>query len=379
MADAVEKKFLGTEGVQKLVEKVKSEDSKVLQDAKDYADSLADNYDAAGVAQSKVDALATGQVKANTDAIAKLNGDDTTEGSVKKAVKDAKDALQADIGALESLETTDKDNLVDAINEVRNSVSAGGTAAAITMSTETTTEGAAKSYTIYQGTNKIGVIDIPKDMVVESGEGVVNPEGQAAGTYIKLVLANATNDVIYVNVGTLVDIYKAKANATQIQVAIDAATREISATVVAGSITATELAANAVTTEKIAAGNVTKEKLSTAVQASLDKADSADTNAQSKADAALEAAKKYTNDAIGDVDLSGIATNASDIDKLEASLAEGGATATAIANAQQDADDAMDAVNTLANGRVATLETDMTALKSVTYVEITATEVDAMF
>lgn len=379
MADAVEKKFLGTEGVQKLVEKVKAEDSKVLQDAKDYADSLADNYDAAGVAQSKVDALANGQVKANTDAIAKLNGDDTTDGSVKKAVKDARDALQADIGTLESLETADKDNLVDAINEVRNSVSAGGTAAAITMSTETTTEGAAKSYTIYQGTNKIGVIDIPKDMVVESGEVVVNPEGQVAGTYIKLVLANATNDVIYVNVGTLVDIYKAKANATQIQIAIDAATREISATVVAGSITATELAANAVTTEKIAAGNVTKEKLSTAVQASLDKADNADTNAQSKADAALEAAKKYTDDAIGDVDLSGIATNASDIDKLEASLAEGGATATAIANAQQDADDAMDAVNTLATGRVTTLEADVTALKSVTYVEITATEVDAMF
>ena len=379
MAEAVEKKFLGTEGVQKLVEKIKAEDSQVLQDAKGYADGLADNYDAAGTAQSKVNELATGQVKANTDAIAKLNGDEATDGSVKKAVKDAKDELQADIGALESLETTDKDNLVDAINEVRSSVSAGGAAAAITMSTEDTTEGAAKSYTIYQGDNKIGVIDIPKDMVVESGEVVVNPAGQAAGTYIKLVLANATNDVIYVNVGTLVDIYKAKANAAQIQVAIDTATREISATVVAGSITATELAANAVTTEKMANGNVTKDKLSTAVQASLDKADNADANAQSKADAALEAAKKYTDGAIGGVDLSGIATNAEDIDKLEASLAEGGATATAIANAQKEAGDANTAVTNLANGRVATLEADVTSLKSITYVEITASEVDAMF
>ncbi|MBP3630835.1 MAG: hypothetical protein J6J23_05040 [Clostridia bacterium] len=383
MAEAIEKKFLGTAGVERLVENIRTEisegDTSTLDEAKTYADGLADNYDAAGTAATKMQELADGQVKTNKEDIEKLNGDEDTEGSVKKAVKDAKDEVEGEIGALESLETTDKDNIVDAINEVRRSVSAGGTAAAVSISTDATSEGASKSYTIYQGETKVGVIDIPKDMVVESGEVVVNPEGQAAGTYIKLVLANATNDVIYVNVGTLVDIYKAQANATQIQLAIDSATREISATVVAGSITATELAANAITTEKIANGNVTKEKLSTAVQTSLEKADNADANAQAKADAALEAAKKYTDDAIGDVDLSGIATNAGDIDKLEASLAEGGATANAIADAKQAGTDAQTAVTNLTNGEVANLRTDVNDLKAVTYTEITTAEIDAMF
>lgn len=383
MAEAIEKKFLGTAGVERLVENIRTEisegDTTTLGEAKKYADGLADNYDAAGTAATKMQELADGQVKTNKEDIEKLNGDEDTEGSVKKAVKDAKDEVEGEIGALESLETTDKDNIVDAINEVRRSVSAGGTAAAVSISTDATSEGASKSYTIYQGETKVGVIDIPKDMVVESGEVVVNPEGQAAGTYIKLVLANATNDVIYVNVGTLVDIYKAQANATQIQLAIDSATREISATVVAGSITATELAANAITTEKIANGNVTKEKLSTAVQTSLEKADNADANAQAKADAALEAAKKYTDDAIGDVDLSGIATNAGDIDKLEASLAEGGATANAIADAKQAGTDAQTAVTNLTNGEVANLRTDVNDLKAVTYTEITTAEIDAMF
>ena len=376
MAEVIEKKFLGTEGVERLVENIKTEinegDTATLGEAKKYADGLADNYDAAGTAATKVQELADGQVKANTENIAKLNGNENTEGSVKKAVKDAKDEVQGEIGALESLETTDKDNIVDAINEVRRSVTAGGTAAAISITTDATSDGASKSYTVYQGNAKIGVIDIPKDMVVESGEVVVNPEGQAAGTYIKLVLANATNDVIYVNVGTLVDIYKSKAGATQIQVAIDSATREISATVVAGSIGATELATSAVITEKIANGNVTKEKLSTAVQASLDKADNADANAQTKANAALDAAKKYTDDAIGDVDLSGIATNADNIAALEASLATGGATANAIAEAK-------DAVKSLAEGEVTNLRNDVNSLKSVTYVEITTDEIDAMF
>lgn len=190
------------------------------------------------------------------------------------ALEGRMNAVEGDIGNVDSLETTAK-TLAEAVNEVRNAVSAGGTAAAITMDTTTTTEGMAKSYTIKQGDNVIGTIDIPKDMVIESGEVVTNPEGQPEGTYIKMVLANATNDVIYVNVGNLVDIYKAKESASQVELAIDSATREISATIVAGSITDTELAADAVVTAKIADGNVTKAKLSSAVQTSLDKADAA--------------------------------------------------------------------------------------------------------
>lgn len=214
--------------------------------------------------------------------------------------------IQTDMGNVDNLETTSKE-LVGAMNELRNAVSAGGTAAAITIDTSSTTEGALKSYTIKQGDTTVGTIDIPKDMVVESGEVVTDPEGQAAGTYIKLVLANVA-DPLYINVGHLVDIYKAKANATQIQLAIDSATREISASIVAGSVTATELAADAVTTVKIADANVTLAKLSTEVQAAIGKAhehknlELLETYTQTEANLADAVAKKHEHANAGVLD-----------------------------------------------------------------------------
>lgn len=204
-----------------------------------------------------------------------LLGEEGEGSSIQSMIDTAIAEVKTQIGTLGSLNTTAKDNLVNAINEVRAAVSAGGTEAQITIDTSTTTEGAAKSYTIKQGENKIGTIDIPKDMVVSSGAVETDPEDQDPGTYIVLTLANATSDKIYVNVGTLVDIYTAKQSAAQVQLSIDSRTREISATIVAESITTAELAANAVTTVKIADGNVTRAKLETAVQTSLDKANSA--------------------------------------------------------------------------------------------------------
>lgn len=227
------------------------------------AGSVAEAKAAADAAQADVDALENkvGTVEEGSTVVGMI-------GAVQKEV----DAVETDLGNTEDLSTTNKTTIVGAINEVLTAVGAGGTAAAITVVTDTTTSGALKSYTIKQGETTVGVIDIPKDMVVKSGSVVTNPEGQAEGTYIKLVLDNVA-EPLYINVGKLVDIYTVKANASQVQLAIDPATREISATIVAGSVTATELAANAVTTEKIADANVTKAKLSTTVQASLDKAD----------------------------------------------------------------------------------------------------------
>lgn len=184
--------------------------------------------------------------------------DATTLASAKNAVNDAKSAVESKIGTLDDLTMTNKTDLVVALNEVAASVESGGTGSVVKISTETTTEGYAKSYTFTQGSTKLGVIDIPKDMVVSSGTVEKDPKDQPAGTYLVLTLANATNDKVYINVGTLVDIYTAKAAATQIQLVIDSTTREISATIVAGSVTATELAADAVVTAKIADGNVTK-------------------------------------------------------------------------------------------------------------------------
>lgn len=200
------------------------------------------------------------------------NAKDEAIAAAQKAGDDAQsdvDTLETNVGSVDGLSTTNK-TVVGAINEVLAAVGTGGTAAVVTV--EKSTDGL--SYTIKQGNATVGTIDIPKDMVVTAGEVVTNPAGQAEGTYIKLTLANVA-DPLYINVGTLVDIYKEHANATQVQVAIDSATREISATIVAGSIGTTELADNAVVTAKIADANVTKAKLSTEVQTSLGLADTA--------------------------------------------------------------------------------------------------------
>ena len=183
--------------------------------------------------------------------------------------------IKAVTGDLSTLTTEARGTLVAAINELDAAIDANAAAAVISIDSKTTTTGMLKSYTVKQGGKQIGVIDIPKDMVIKSGEVVVNPEGQTAGTYIVLTLANAAEDKIYVNVGTLVDIYTAKANAAKVQLTINPSTREISADIVAGSIGAADLAANAITTDKIADKNVTKAKLADDVQASLGKADSA--------------------------------------------------------------------------------------------------------
>ena len=76
-------------------------DDAKLAEAKKYADDLGVNYDAAGTAQTKVNELAEGTVKANTEAIAKLNGAATEDGSVAKAVADAKPVIDADVDVVE--------------------------------------------------------------------------------------------------------------------------------------------------------------------------------------------------------------------------------------------------------------------------------------
>lgn len=156
--------------------------------------------------------------------------------------------------------------------DIKNAQSTG----AVTVSTETTTEGMSKSYTFTQNGKQITVIDIPKDMVVSSGEVVKDPTGQEPGTYICLTLANATQDKIYINVAGLVDIYTAAKGATEVQLAFGGANgHEVSATLVDGGVSTDKIAEGAVTTAKIADKNVTKAKLEQAVQDSLGKADTA--------------------------------------------------------------------------------------------------------
>lgn len=122
------KKYLDTTALGTLVDQIKNEDAKGLQSAKDYADSLAKNYDATGSAASALadakaytDELANGQVATNKADIAKLNGDVNTEGSVAKAVADAKALVDADVDAVESIANKNKEDIA-AINNAENGI-----------------------------------------------------------------------------------------------------------------------------------------------------------------------------------------------------------------------------------------------------------------
>lgn len=92
-------------------------------------------------------------------------------------------------------------------------------------------------------------------MVVKSGEVVTNPEGQPTGTYLVLTLANATNDKVYINVSNLIEYVTSGSSADDMVKIAVSADHKVTASITDGSIT--------------------KAKLITAVQNSLDKADSA--------------------------------------------------------------------------------------------------------
>lgn len=110
-----------------------------------------------------------------------------------------------------------------------------------------TQQGYLKSYHIAQNGVEVGIINIPKDLVVTSGSCVAGTwsgstfteSSSGTGHAIKLVIANQA-DPVYINVADLVDLYTAQQNATQVQVAISN-DNVISATIVNGSITTDSL------------------------------------------------------------------------------------------------------------------------------------------
>lgn len=105
-------------------------------------------------------------------------------------------------------------------------VDAAKTASAVTVETGDESATNFRSYTVKQGGTTVGTINIPKFLVVKSGAVVTGTwngttfteddtqPGSGAGKAIKLVLndsedAGTANDVLYINVADLVDVYTA--------------------------------------------------------------------------------------------------------------------------------------------------------------------------
>ena len=262
-----------------------------------------------------------------------------TADAVKTYIDGIKTTIEGEIGTLASLTTDAKNNVVAAINEVDAAVDAAKTASAVTV-TSANDSAFLKKYTISQGGVPVGVtIDIPKDMVVNGGSvikassvpgGIQVGEGEPVNDdtkFLRLDIANQ-EEPVYIPVADLVDAYTAQASASEIQLAISG-TNEISATVVNGSIAL--------------------EKLSSAVQASLAKADSAvqkvatgttagtisvTTGAGPAQDVAVNGLKKVATTGLSeDITYSEETTVKDALDDLYLSIGEGGSVLTQIAEA----------------------------------------------
>lgn len=95
------------------------------------------------------------------------------------------------------------------------------------------------------GANVGAAINIPKDMVVSSGVVVTDPEGRTAGTYLKLVLANAEASEIYIPVDSLIEYVTSGSKADDaIVIAVDSITHQVTAAITDGSIGKTKLDAS---------------------------------------------------------------------------------------------------------------------------------------
>lgn len=210
-------------------EKVAEWDAK--QDAGDYAtkaeaQGYADAKDEAIAAAKKAgdDAMAEAQAKvasvAAGDASVTVAGTSTAptvavklDPAADNAIKLGEDGLKVQIGAAPEY-------------TIVKAESSGDYAAVYNLTKDGTIVGAS--------------INIPKDMVVESGSVVENPDGQAEGTYIELKLQNVA-DPLYINVGSLIEYVTSGSVAGDMVVIAVSDDHKVTATITDGSITLAKL------------------------------------------------------------------------------------------------------------------------------------------
>lgn len=216
-------------------------------------------------------------------AIETLNGDNTTAGSVAKAVKDGIEAL--DVNAISEtgkaiVSVSQADGLVSATTgtvaaEYITTNFTGATPISATANVQASLEEIygliddnevsvwadingtptkvnsisefGKTYTFKQGNTAIATMNLAKDMVVSGGSVITATASDVAvdsnvvvgEKYIKLLIANS-QDVLYIPVNSLYKDHTTAANAQKVQLAISN-DNVISADIVAASIEETDL------------------------------------------------------------------------------------------------------------------------------------------
>ena len=237
--------------------KISTAKTEILGEA-GYGQTVKSAYELAGTKATLEEAVAEIEKKnyaTKTEAQGYANAKDAAIADAKKAGTDAQSSVNALSNKVGSIPSGSKATTVVGYVDEKVGAIPAQTDYSVTV-TPSTVEGLAKRYTIHQEATKLDVnIDIPTDMVVKKGEVVTNPEGLTAGTYLVLTLANATNDKVYIDVGNLIEYVTSGSGANDMVKIAVSADHKVTASITDGSIT--------------------KAKLATAVQNSLNNADSA--------------------------------------------------------------------------------------------------------
>ena len=237
--------------------KISTAKTEILGEA-GYGQTVKSAYELAGTKATLAEAVAEIEKKdyaTKAQAQGYADAKDAAIADAKKAGTDAQSAVNALSNKVGSIPESSKATTVVGYVDEKVGAIPAQTNYRVTV-TPSTVEGLAKRYTIHQEATGLDVnIDIPTDMVVKSGAVVTNPEGQTAGTYLVLTLANATNDKVYIDVGNLIEYVTSGSGANDMVKIAVSADHKVTASITDGSIT--------------------KAKLATAVQNSLNKADSA--------------------------------------------------------------------------------------------------------
>ena len=248
--------------------------AQALIDAKKYADDLGVNYDDAGAADealaaakkyvtdnadskgSAAQALTDAKTFAANNTTAAINAlnvaDEAIPGQVVIAVSENGGKITVSRGVVNAADvalntdvhpTTNVASAIDGLSAAINDAAKGH----IVTLTASDSEDYAKVYTLKQGDKQVGIINIPKDIVVKSGSVV---DGK-----IVLVLNDENATEIVIPAGDLIEY--------------------VTSGSVAGDMIVVNVDANHKVTATITDGTVTLAKLASSVQGSLAKADAA--------------------------------------------------------------------------------------------------------
>lgn len=261
----------------KIKEKIAADDAQVLKSAKEYAENLTVEL------QNGIDSLANGTVKTNTDAITKLNGDETVDGSVAKQIKDASTTLKEEISAsayddtdIKKRITANEDALTNLIGTGEGSVDkkvADAVAAIVSDAPEaydtlkeisdwiSTHTSDASAMNTQINANKADIVELKK-LVTQL------PEGTEATTIVEYI--------------------SEKVSGMKTELTTDIATAKSEAITTANTNTDTKIASKV--------GDIGESTVKAYVDAAkIEATNSASTDAKAKADKALEDAKVYTD------------------------------------------------------------------------------------